>query len=127
MSHRPLHILFAAAFVSACLVVSAYAEGSITFADDALPVLRREPELLKFVQQSLDVAPGGWGVRLGRDFGADVGKRIPPFSFEARPKGQKGPYTLLLVINDPETGMVSGDHSSTTVSIEILHLKPKKP
>jgi len=104
---------------------SALAGGSVGYEERAIPLLRTQPDLLRFVQQSLDVAPVGWGVRLGRDFGDRVGERIPPFHFEARPKGHKGPYTLVLTINDPKTGLSPGDATSTIVTIEIHQLIAK--
>ena len=126
MTHRP----FQASFIAAALffsIASARAGGSISFQDDAIPLLRRQPALLQFVQQTLDISPTGWGLRLGHDFGDRVGTRVPPFRFEARPKGQKGPYTLLLIINDPDTGFVDGKDTSTTSYLEIHPLTAKKP
>ena len=96
------------------------AGGSVGFEDQAVPLLRREPELLRFVRDSLEVARVGGAVRLGKDFGERVGERITPFTFEARPKGSDGPYTLLLIINSPEG--LSGGNSTNTVSIEIRPL-----
>ena len=103
------------------------AGGSVSFEEQAIPLLRTQPTLLQFVQQSLDVAAVGSGVRLGKDFGDNTGKRITPFRFEARPKGATGPYTLLLIVNSPE-GM--NNNNANTVTIEIQQLRnptPKRP
>ena len=121
------HNLMALLSISILFTSGVFAGGSVSFEERAVPLLRTQPTLLQFVQQSLDIAPVGVGVRLGKDFGDLVGKRITPFSFEARPKGATGPYTLLLIVNSPE-GM--NDNNANTVTIEIRQLHnptPKRP
>jgi hypothetical protein len=102
----------------------ALAGGSISFEENAVPLLRTEPELLRFVRQSLDVARVGDGVRLGRGFGDRQGSRVTPFTFEARPKGTNGPFTLLLIINSPD-GM--NNNQLNRVSIEIRPIRLPTP
>jgi hypothetical protein len=96
------------------------AGGSVSFEEQAVPLLQTQPVLLQFVQRSLDVAPVGSAIRLGKDFGDNTGKRITPFSFEARPKGTTGPFTLLLIVNSTE-GM--NDNNESAVTIEIRQLR----
>lgn len=116
--------IFIAILATMALSVSiAFAGGSVSFEEAALPLLRTQPHLLRFIQQSLDVAPVGEGVRLGLNEGEQAGKRITPFQFEARPKGTNGPYTLILMIHSPEGMNIT---NSDTVSIEIRPLQ-KKP
>jgi hypothetical protein len=78
---------------------------------------------MKMLESGLDVAPAGMGLRLGAHFGDEAGKRISPFTFEARPKGTSGPYTLLLTIYSPE-GASNGEQEATTVWIDIKPLHP---
>ena len=113
--------------MSALFTSAVFAGGSVSFEERAIPLLRTQPALLRFVQQSLDVAPVGDAVRLGKQFGDRVGERITPFSFEARPKGADGPFTLLLIINSPE-GMNNNDAATVTIEIRPLpHPVPKHP
>ncbi|MCX6847374.1 MAG: hypothetical protein NTY98_00480 [Verrucomicrobia bacterium] len=97
-----------------------FAGGSVGFEDQAVPLLKTQPALLQFVQQSLDVAPVGSGVRLGKEFGESTGKRITPFSFEARPKGAAGPFSLLLIVYSPE-GVNDNNQGAVTIEIRQLH------
>lgn len=85
------------------------AGGSVEWAADALPLLKSHPGLLKTTTSSFDVSKTGGGMRLGRDFGADQGKRIPPFEFEAKLKGSPGDFNLLLIIHDPSGASDEGD------------------
>jgi hypothetical protein len=85
---------------AACLLVLlpfsfTMAEGSVEWDFHAMPILRQHPELLSVIQYSLDVAKTGSGTRLGKDFGMEQGKRIPPYEFNAKPKGFAGDYNLL--------------------------------
>ncbi|HKP02039.1 MAG TPA: hypothetical protein VJU77_01640 [Chthoniobacterales bacterium] len=89
-----------------CLLMSArfaFGGGSVEWNFHALPILKKNPDLLKIITDSLDVAPTGNGVRLGKDAGEREGSRVPPFEFPARLKGASGPYTFTLVIHDSET------------------------
>jgi hypothetical protein len=88
-------------FMSICFAV---AGGSVEWDFHAMPILRKNPDLLKIITDSLDVGRTGNGVRLGQDAGDRQGSRVPPFEFPARLKGTAGPYTLTLVIHDSETG-----------------------
>jgi hypothetical protein len=92
----------------------------VAWESDALPLLKQHPELLAMIEKSLDVWPVGGGVRLGKDFGDDQGKRIPPFEFDARLKGSMGPYNLLLIIHDP-SGVSDGGTKGTW-----LEIRPQK-
>jgi hypothetical protein len=116
----PLHCLITLFTISTLFTTRVFAGGSVSFEDQAVPLLKTQPSLLQFVQQSLDVAPVGVGIRLGKDFGDLAGKRITPFSFEARPKGAAGPFTLLLIVNSTE-GM--NDNNESAVTIEIRQLR----
>ena len=87
--------------VSACF---AFGGGSVEWDFHALPILKKSPDLLKIITDSLDVAHTGGGVRLGKDAGEKEGSRVPPFEFPARLKGSSGPYTLILIIHDTGTG-----------------------
>ena len=116
--------LFAILILSTNVLI---AGGSVSFEEQAIPLLQTQPTLLQFVQQTLDVAAVGSGVRLGKDFGDNIGKRITPFRFEARPKGATGPYTLLLIVNSLE-GMNNNNANTVTIEIQQLHNPtPKRP
>ena len=98
----------------------ARAGGSVDWEFHALPILKQHPELLSIIEHSLDVSKTGSGVRLGKDFGKDQGKRIPPYEFDARPKGSSGDYNLILIIHDP-SGMSDENDNQTWIEI-----RPKK-
>ena len=62
-----------------------------------------DPFLAAFIVEHLEVAPSGGALRVGHDRdgnstvpGLGVGQRLPPYDFDARPKGVKGGYSLHL-------------------------------
>lgn len=103
------------------------AGGSVDWEFYALPILRKHPQFLKIIETSLDVRRVGVGVRVGRDASGNatipelgVGARIPPFEFPARLKGSDGPYDLLLIIHDADTGVSQPGEKGVW-----LEIKPK--
>lgn len=76
----------------------AWAGGSFDRDTQLLPVLRQQPELAKFLTDSLEIDDGGSALRIGPHIPALTGKRIAPYLIEAKPKGQKGPYTFWMEV-----------------------------
>jgi hypothetical protein len=111
--------------VTACVLILltlsfAWAEGSVDWEFHAMPILRQHPELLSIIERALDVAKTGSGTRMGKDFGQQQGKRIPPYEFRSRPKGSSGDFNLILIIHDP-SGMHQDNDNQTWIEI-----RPKK-
>ena len=102
-SHLLTYLLFL------CIVPPSSGGGSVEWTSHALPILKQHPDLLAVIETTLDVQEVGGGLRLGKDFGEQQGKRIPPFEFPARLKGSTGPYNLLLIIHDPSGAGNGGD------------------
>jgi hypothetical protein len=101
--------VFVISILLAFSVQSASAGGSVDWDVHALPLLRKAPDLLRVIEQSLDVQRVGDGLRVGSDSsghstvpGLEVGTRIPPFEFAAHAKGTTGSYSLSLVIHSGE-------------------------
>jgi len=74
-----------------------FAGGSITLAD-IQPLLDQQPKLWHFYLDHFDISPHGGGVRLGKDWGELQGARVAPYEFEAKMKGDSGPYNLKITI-----------------------------
>jgi hypothetical protein len=74
-----------------------FAGGSITI-DDLRPILDQQPKLWEFFQTQFDISQHGVGLRLGKDWGELEGTRIAPYEFEAKMRGDPGPYNLKLII-----------------------------
>lgn len=76
----------------------ATAEGSLAL-EDILPLLAQQPELKAHLERTLDldsVATGGRiGNRMNPDFG---GTPVAPYEIRVKPKGQAGPFTMLLTV-----------------------------
>ncbi len=87
-------LLLAAAFGPA----TARAGSSVGFIEDAVPFLKKDPSLLEFITKTLDIEDIGWAREGGRTFNKPEGERILPYGFRAKPKGQDGPYTLLVLV-----------------------------
>jgi hypothetical protein len=72
------------------------------FDDDAKPILRQQPELLKYVKAHFDVQDTGYS----RVPGTDGHRPPPPYIFRARPHGASGPYTITLFIQPGTPGHI---------------------
>jgi hypothetical protein len=96
---------------------------SVDWDSYALPILRRNPALLKVIDDSLDVQRIGRGDRIRPDSdGAAVsplalGARIPPFEFPARRKGSLGVFDLMLIIHDEDIGKHETKSKETWIEI----------
>jgi len=89
-------------FISVLLLAAfAYAEKigtRATFRKDALPYLADAPELQAILTNVLDVAEEGEGLLIPSGTGLQPDRISPPFTFEAKPNGQAGHYTLIVRI-----------------------------
>lgn len=72
--------------------------------------------MASFISQHFDIAPSGGALRVGHDSegksmveGLGIGTRLPPYDFNAKPKGSAGDYTLNLTFEP-----VSFDDGKTT-------------
>jgi len=107
------------------LPLCAKAGGSVEFDYHAKPLLQKDPSLYKFVIENLDFSKVGDGARLGKDAGPDQGKRVPPFTFEAKPKSHLGAFIFILIIDQNEDGLpvvtikpISPPHPSAKIQAE---------
>lgn len=106
-----------------CVVSHALAGGTIDWNFHALPILKKHPDLLAMIENALDVNPKGVGIRVGKDFGEEQGKRMAPFEFPARVKGSTGPYNLRLIIHDPSGATDEGDKGTCSKFVRSQILK----
>ena len=91
-----LGLLFA--FSTSCL-----AGGSLGWTEVSAQIAKEDPFLSDYIAKTFDVRSIGLGVRVGHDKdgnslvpGLEVGERIAPFDFLAKPRGAAGDFTLLL-------------------------------
>ncbi len=75
---------------------------SVSLQEDAFPLLKNSPALVEFIKKTLDVEDVGWAQNMGRSFINPTGDRVLPYGFRAKPLGQAGAYTLLLLIEQNE-------------------------
>lgn len=88
---------FIAAMI-AFLPVSSFAGGSVSW-KEIQPILDQEPAIAAIVSKTLDCHDSGFtGNRIGGQFPLG-GKRLGPYGFQCRHRGDKGPLNLLLTIN----------------------------
>jgi hypothetical protein len=91
-----MRYVIAGLLVATFVAAPALADGSIEWSKMA-PLLAENPAVRDFVEATLDVRPGGLGVRFGWMYPLG-GARISPYRFEARRKGSQGSYDLDLTI-----------------------------
>jgi hypothetical protein len=82
----------------------AHAGVSVSFQEDACPFLKNDPGLLDLLQKTMDIEAVGWSPNNGRSFTHLAGDRTLPYGFRAKPKGQSGAYTVLVLIQQNESG-----------------------
>ena len=83
-----------------------FAGGSIGWEDVRGRISREDAELIAWVEQTFDVRDSGSAMRVGRQAdgkptveGAQIGDRVAPYEFSARPKRSAGDYTLYLTFD----------------------------
>ena len=91
------------AYIAICLVLACtyvHAGGSFTFNDQLLPLLKQKPELMEYLMSTLDIEAHGLAGRIGSMVNPHLGgARVGPYRLRAKPKGQKGDYTLELIFH----------------------------
>lgn len=87
------------------LVLPVQAGVSVSLQEDAFPFLKKDPSLLEFIQKSLEIENVGWAPNNGQSFtNSTGGARVLPYGFRAKPKGQSGPYTILVLLQQNDAG-----------------------
>ncbi|MCE0521625.1 MAG: hypothetical protein LV480_01795 [Methylacidiphilales bacterium] len=108
-------IFFSSALILALIAspLAAWADANPNFDDDAKPILRTQPGLLKYVKSRYEVKDTG----VAKYPGDDDHRPGPPYIFSARPLGSHGPYNLRLLIQPGAPGHILG-----VVDITKVHL-----
>jgi hypothetical protein len=111
VKYRNFFSIVAAAFL---VCTTAFAGGSLPFSD-LKELLAQQPVLAQFISEHLDVAEIGTGSRVGGRVNEELsGSRVAPYEFDAKPKGAKGDFTLMLVI-EAETNFVDANGKKVRV------------
>jgi hypothetical protein len=111
MRHRNFFILAAVLFLFSG---TAFAGGSLPFSD-VKELLNQQPLLAQFIAEHLDVAEIGTAQRVGGRVNEELsGSRVAPYEFDAKPKGAKGDFTLMLVI-EAETNFLDANGKKVRV------------
>jgi len=84
------------------LPISAWADRNPDFDDDAKPLLRMQPGLLEFVESRFQVKDTG----VAKVPGDDERHAMPPYIFQAKPRGYPGSYYLTLLIQPGHPGHI---------------------
>jgi hypothetical protein len=93
--------------------MAARADRNPDFDDDAKPILRLQPGLLEYVETHFKVKDTG----AAKYPGTDDRPPQPPFMFQAKPRGEPGPYHLMLLIQPGPA-----NHILNVVDMNRIHL-----
>ncbi|MCE0497191.1 MAG: hypothetical protein LV481_04510 [Methylacidiphilales bacterium] len=93
--------------------MAARADRNPDFDDDAKPILRLQPGLLEYVETHFKVKDTGTAKYPGTDDRAPQ----PPYMFQAKPRGEPGPYHLMLLIQPGPA-----NHILNVVDMNRVHL-----
>src|SRR3954447_529400 len=85
------------------------AGGSMRWDDVRVRLQKEDPEFLTLVERVFDIRRVGDALRVGHDAsgnstveGVEVGTRMPPYEFLAKPRGSESMYTLHLTFAPSE-------------------------
>jgi hypothetical protein len=82
--------------------LAAWADARPDFDDDAKPILRVQPHLIQEVESRYEVKDSG----TAKYPGDDDHRAMPPYIFDARPRGSNGPFNLRLLIQPGPPGRI---------------------
>jgi hypothetical protein len=82
--------------------LAAWADANPSFSEDAKPILRMQPDLLRYVRTHFEVKEIG----KAKYPGDDDHRPAPPFIFRARPLGSEGPFNFHLLIQPGPPGHI---------------------
>ena len=119
-----LLVLLAAYFA---LTAACLAGGSVGWDQVSAEVAKGDPFLADYIAKNFDVNHVGGAMRIGHDKDGnslvpemEVGDRIPPYEFYAKPRGGSGDYTLYITLDEN-----SFDNGKTT--LWVLSLRKRLP
>jgi hypothetical protein len=99
----PLVAIIAAILLVPCRL---FAGGSIAWGDVRDRLSHEDAALVAWVEHTFDIRHSGTAARVGRQAdgkptveGAQIGDRVAPYEFAAKPKGSAGDYTLYLTFD----------------------------
>ncbi|HEY0257467.1 MAG TPA: hypothetical protein VGC39_08490 [Candidatus Methylacidiphilales bacterium] len=97
-------VSFSSAILLALLAapLTAWADHNPDFDDDAKPILRMQPGLLAYVENTFQVKDTG----IAKIPGDDDRHAQPPYIFQAKPRGYPGAYYLTMLIQPGSPGHI---------------------
>jgi hypothetical protein len=115
---------------------SAYADGSVSFHADVLPIMQGRPLFQQFILQTFVVSDAGWGTRIDSPTMPKLGgARMGPYRFQAiwhAPDGDR-PVTLIVVtrvrfFDDQHREILSDDlRKAATISETLDSIEVEPP
>jgi hypothetical protein len=116
--------------------ILAFADGSVSFRNDLLPILQKQPLIARFVTESFTVVSDPWGIRIGNEAIPGLGgARIGPYRMNVIWHSPKGSVPAVLIVNTVPTfydkdGHPLGDDYRTatkvTEVVDSISLEPRK-
>lgn len=107
MNSRPTAFLFLLLLLSSPLC---FAGGSIDWDEVRARIKKEDPFLADYIAAHFTVNRVGGAVRVGHDRngnsmveGEEIGARLPPYNFYAKPKEEKGDYTLYMTLEPADS------------------------
>lgn len=99
---KPVSFVSTVALMLLVAPLAAWADHNPDFDDDAKPILRMQPGLLDYVQERFQVKDTG----IAKVPGDDDRHAMPPYIFQAKPRGYPGSYYLTLLIQPGNPGHI---------------------
>ena len=82
------------------LAAPARADGSVSFAEDVLPLIKTRPKFEEFIRDTFHITDTGWGVRIGNEAMPHLGgARMGPYEFQAVWHSRHGDVPVTLVVD----------------------------
>jgi hypothetical protein len=103
-------------FALLALPFSCFAGGSVDWERVSKEINKDDKFLAAYIAQNFDIATSGGAQRVGYDQSGnstvprlEIGTRLPPYDFNAKPKGSLGDFTLHITMEP-----ISSDNGKTT-------------
>ncbi|MGF6541334.1 hypothetical protein [Paraburkholderia youngii] len=100
MNKRTCVQRFITTLIGVLLIPAAYADGSVSFHGDIIPMLKERAQFEQFISEDFTVTDTGWGTRIDSATMPHMGgARMGPYKFQAAWHSPHGDVPVTLIID----------------------------
>ena len=137
MNNRSYVHAFIVILIGTLLIPTAHADGSVSFRDNIVPMLKERAQFERFINEEFSVADTGWGTRIDSPTMPHIGgTRMGPYRFQAMWHSPHGDVPVMLIIDTKirfldkhEHEITGGDLRATrsiSETLDSIEIEPSK-